>query len=628
MPMKRRLAAIVDADVVGYSRLMGADEAGTLATINANRRELIEPKARQYGGRTVKLMGDGVLLEFPSAVDALAFAVEVQCAMRLRNADSPEARRIIYRIGINVGDIMIEGDDIFGDGVNIAARLQGLAQPAGICVSASVHDQVKGKLDLGFGAREERKVKNIGEPVTVYHLVLDDRAERLVSAVEQEPGKRRRWPLAVAVAALCILVAGSMAWWQLGGWRGRAPEALPMAALALPDKPSIVVLPFANLTDDKAQDYFSDGLTDDLITDLSRVSGLFVIAGNSSFRFRSQARDSRQIARELGVRYVLEGSVRRSGEAVRINAELVDTSTGGNLWANRYDGALTDVFTLQDEVTRQIVSALAITLTPNEKVALDHAPKVDTAAYDLLLQANASARALLPQSNAEARRLYEKSLALDPAFGRAHAGLALTYAIDLTFGWAGNDKEAERLAELHAAQALEIDPYETQVHWALAMLRAAQRRVPDAIAEARQVITLDSNFADAHALLGLFLAFSGKPDKALQEIQTAMRLNPQHGFVYDWVLANIYFVLQRDDEATAMLDKVLARNPAFLQARLLLGAIDSLTGRSSDADWQVAEILTANPDFSVTEEAKHIRFQRPQDRDRYIDGLRKSGLPQ
>ncbi len=625
--MKRRLAAIVAIDVVGYSRLMGADEAGTLSAVNALRRELIEPRARQYGGRTAKLMGDGALMEFASAVDAVTFAVEVQCALRRRNDEVPVDRRIVYRIGINIGDIIIEGDDIFGDGVNIAARLETLAEPGGICVSGHVHDQVRGKFDLGFGPPADRTVKNIAEPVTVYHLLLDERAERLMSPLPADRAAKPRRQGWIAAAGLLVLLIVAAAAWQWQPWRGSPPAAPQVAALTLPDKPSIVVLPFANPGSDKKQDYFSDGLTDDLITDLSRISGLFVIASNSSFRFRGEARDARQIARQFGVRYVLEGSVRRAGDQVRINAQLVDAVTGGNLWANRYDGALSDVFTLQDKVTRQIVQALAITLTPNEQVALDSAPRVNTAAYDLLLQANARARALLPDSNAEARRLYEKSLALDPSFGKAHAGLALTYAIDLTFGWAGNDKEAERMAELHAAKALQIDPYETRVHWALAMLRAAQRRVPDAIDQARQVIRLDANFADAHALLGLFLAFSGTPDEALREIRTAMRLNPHHGFVYDWVLANIYFVLQRNDEAAAMLARVLEVNPAFLQARLLLGAVDGLMGRTSDAEWQVAEIETADPHFSIAEEARRIRFQRPADRDRYIAGLGKAGLP-
>ncbi len=625
--MKRRLAAIVAADVVGYSRLMGSDEAGTLAGVNALRRELIEPKARQYGGRTVKLMGDGALMEFASAVDAVAFAVEVQCAMRQRNAEVPEARRIVYRIGINLGDIIIEGDDIFGDGVNIAARLETLAEPGGICVSGHVHDQVKGKLDLGFGPPADRKVKNIAEPVTVYHLQIDGRAERLMSplpAASAAQPRRRAW---LAVAGLVAIIAVAVAAWQWPAWRATAPAKPQVAALALPDKPSIVVLPFANPGGDKTQDYFSDGLTDDLITDLSQISGLFVIASNSSFRFRGEARDVRQVARQFGVRYVLEGSVRRAGDQVRINAQLVDASTGGNLWADRYDGALSDVFSLQDKVTRQIVSALAITLTPNEKVALDSAPRVNTAAYDLLLQANAQARALLPDSNAEARRLYEKSLALDPNFGKAHAGLALTYALDLTFGWTKDTTHAEQMAQRQAARALEIDPYDTRVHWALAMLRGAQRRVPEAISEMHQVLALDANFADAYALLGLYLALSGKPDEALKSIRTAMRLNPHHGFIYDWVLANVYFVQQHNDEAAALLAGVLKRNPAFLQARLLLCAIYGLAGRPGDAEWEVAEIETADPGFSIAGEARRIRFERPSDRGRYITGLRKAGLP-
>jgi TolB-like protein/class 3 adenylate cyclase len=345
--VKRRLTTILAADVVGYSRLMAADEAGTLAALKSHRKELIEPKAAQYNGRTVKLMGDGTLMEFASVVDAIAFAVEVQCAMQARNADIPEDRRIVYRIGINIGDIIVEGDDIYGDGVNIAARLEGLAEPGGVCISRSVHTQIKGKLDLTFEDLGEKEVKNIPEPVMVFRVAFDDKAATLLTPVVQVAAKRERrwWPVATAAVVVSVVAVGGALWWQ--PW---APDVEPASvermAFPLPDRPSIAVLPFTNMSDDPAQEYFADGMTEDLITDLSKISGLFVIARNSVFTYKGKAVKVRQVAEELGVRYVLEGSVRRAGEQVRINAQLIDATTGGHLWAERYDGSLADVFGL------------------------------------------------------------------------------------------------------------------------------------------------------------------------------------------------------------------------------------------------------------------------------------------
>ncbi|MDX1400754.1 MAG: adenylate/guanylate cyclase domain-containing protein, partial [Kiloniellales bacterium] len=387
--MERRLTTILAADVVGYSRLMGADEAGTLAALKALRRDLIKPKEGQYRGRTVKLLGDGSLMEFASVVDAVCFAIEVQVALAERNADVPEDRRIIYRIGLNIGDIIVEGDDIYGDGVNVAARIEGLCEPGGICVSHNVFEQVKGKLDLTFEHLGEKEVKNIAEPVTVYRIELDDKAAQLVSEVVPEDAvpKRRWWPVLAALATVLALAVGGGVWWQ--PWQPREePAAVEDMAFPLPDKPSVAVLPFANLSEDPSQEYFADGMTEDLITDLSKISELFVIARNSSFAYKGQQVKVKQVAEELGVRYVLEGSVRRVGDQVRINTQLVDAMTGGHVWADRYDGSLDNIFAVQDAIMGEVVEALELHLTDKEQERQDEGPKTDSLeAYDLVLHA-------------------------------------------------------------------------------------------------------------------------------------------------------------------------------------------------------------------------------------------------
>ncbi len=357
--MERRLAAILAADVVGYSRLIREDEARTLTALKAHREELIEPKLAQYHGRIVKLMGDGLLTEFPSAVEAVQCAVEIQHLIGESNADVPEDKRVIYRIGINIGDIVVEGDDIYGDGVNVAARLEGLADPGGICVARNAYNQVKDKLDLTFEHLGEKEVKNIAEPVTIYRVVPDDLAAALVTPVVRMPTVRRqaRRPAIAAGLLLSLLGVVGLILWQ--PWAPDVVPALPgRTASPLPDKPSIAVLPFANMSDDPQQEYFADGMTDDLITDLSKISGLFVIARNSTFSYKGKQVKVRQVAEELGVRYVLEGSVRRAGDEVRINVQLIDATTGGHVWAERYDRQLDNIFAVQYEIMESVVLAL------------------------------------------------------------------------------------------------------------------------------------------------------------------------------------------------------------------------------------------------------------------------------
>jgi TolB-like protein/class 3 adenylate cyclase len=399
--VERRLTTILAADVVGYSRLMAADEAGTLTSLKALRRELIEPKTAEHHGRVVKLMGDGTLMEFGSVVDAVTFAVDVQRAMAQRNADVPEDQRITYRIGINIGDIIVEGEDIYGDGVNVAARLEGLADPGGICVSRTVFDHVQGKVDLGFDDLGEQEVKNIPKPVQVFKVLLDSPAAEPATVAAPVAKRSLSWPLVAGGLALLIVVVGLALWQQ--PWSPREePASVENMAFPLPDKPSIAVLPFANMSGDPEQEYFADGMAEDLITDLSQISGLFVISRNSAFIYKGKTVKVRQVAEELGVRYVLEGSVRRVGDEVRINAQLIDATTGGHLWAERYDGTLDDIFDLQDRVTEQIVAALAVSLTGEELAEQARHGTENAQAHDAYLQGWAHYKVLTPEALTQA----------------------------------------------------------------------------------------------------------------------------------------------------------------------------------------------------------------------------------
>ena len=413
--MERRLTAILAADVVGYSRLMGQDETSTLTELQRHRDELFDPKAAQHNGRTVKLMGDGTLMEFASVVDAVAFAVDLQVAMRQRNADVEEDRQIVFRIGINLGDIVHQDDDIHGDGVNVAARLEALAEPGGICISRSTRDQVRDKLDLNLDDQGEIEVKNIARPVRVFRIVIDDKAAGLATpvlavAVQSKPTGKLYYAAALAVSL--VLVAG-LTWWQ--PWSPRVEAAsIERMAFPLPDKPSIAVLPFDNLSDDPEQAYFSDGMTDDLITDLSKVSGLFVIARNTSFSFKGKPVIISEVAEKLGVRYVLEGSVRRSGGQVRVNAQLIDATTGGHLWAERYDGDITDYFAVQDTFVRKIVTALSLNLTKGEMEEIASGQTANLEARKAFQKGWQLYSRYNPVSNAEAAKSFLRATKIDP----------------------------------------------------------------------------------------------------------------------------------------------------------------------------------------------------------------------
>jgi adenylate cyclase len=466
--MERKLAAILSADVEGYSRLMGDDEAATVRAIT-EYRGVVASAVALHSGRVVDAPGDNVLAEFSSVVDAVQCAVGIQRELQSRNAALPDARRMRFRIGIKLGDVIVEGERIYGDGVNIAARLESLAEGGGICLSGTAYDQVEGKLPFRYEFLGEHPVKSIARPQRVYRVHLE---AGLPSAPRSTgPSVTRRWVKRVVglVAVALLLAAGSWAGWR---WFRSAERA----GLTLPDKPSVAVLPFTNLSQDPAQEYFSDGVTEDLITALSKVCGLFVIARNSVFTYKSKAVKLRDVGRELGVRYVLEGSVQRAADRVRITAQLVDATTGYHLWAERYDREVRDIFALQDEVTQHIVRALAVKVTEAEKGRIGRAPTGVLEAYDLVLRGNEERKRTTREANAEARRLFVRALDLDPDYAAAYAGLSWTHLQSWQFLWSRDRESLQRAREL-----------------------------------AERAVTLDNTLADAYRLLGQISLWQKEP---------------------------------------------------------------------------------------------------------------------
>jgi TolB-like protein/class 3 adenylate cyclase/Flp pilus assembly protein TadD len=584
--MERRLAAILAADAVGYSRLIREDEASTLTALKAHREELIEPKLAQYHGRIVKLMGDGLLTEFPSAVEAVQCAVEIQHLVGERNADVPEDKRIIYRIGINIGDIVVEDDDIYGDGVNVAARLEGLADPGGICVSRTVFNHIKDKLDLTFEHLGEKEVKNIAEPVTVYRVALDEKAAALVTPVTVPPAAigRRHWPQIAAALAVLFIGAGSVLW-----WRPWAPDFEPASvermAFPLPDKPSIAVLPFTNMSDDPKQEYFADGMTDDLITDLSKVSGLFVIARNSVFNYKGKPVKIGQVAEELGVRYVLEGSVRRAGDQVRVNAQLIDATTGGHLWADRYDGSIIDIFAVQDEFVRKIVKALAANLSEGEQEEIARGQTSNIEAREAFEIGWEHYLRFTPDDIAKAVPYFEKAIELDPDYGRAYAARGLVYFRGCQWRWHRSlgigYVEAFHIASANLEKAKENPT-------SLANVLASQiylydQRHEEAFAEAERAIALDPNDPEAHIAMAWALITTGSPEDGAASAKMAMRLNPRYPSHYLLALGMAHFATGRLDEAAGAFQQALDRNPDDHVPAAPLAAAYAHLGREQEA---------------------------------------------
>jgi len=582
--VERRLAAILAADVVGYSRLIRVDEEGTLLALRELHDELIDPEIAKHRGRIVKLMGDGILAEFASVVDAVACSAEVQKALIDRNADLPQARKIVFRIGVNLGDVVIDGDDIHGDGVNVAARLEALSEPNGMCISSAVHEQVRDRLDLLFEDHGDQEVKNIDRPVRVWK-------------------------------------------WSVAGSASAIDPVSEEKSLPLPEKPSIAALPFDNMSGDPEQEYFADGITEDIITDLSKVSSLFVIARNSSFAYKGQSPDVRKVCSELGVRYVLEGSVRKAGSKVRISAQLIDGSTGGHLWAERYDRDLEDIFAVQDEVTGEIVAALNVALTTSEQTRREDPRKVNPDAYDCLVRARACLLQFTENALIECRAMLKNAIALDPDFAPAYANLALVQCVEFANGWngAGPDHLTKALELAH--KALAADENEPQAHHALALANMWMKDLGAAAQAAERAIELDPNFAGAYTVLGSVRDYAGQHDSAVTLLQQAIRLDPQHDLAVQF-LGRAEFSLKRYDEAEATFKRRLVHRPQSDATRVFLASVYGHTGRHEEARRVWCELLEINPDFSLEHFQQVLPYKDPEWFNHFLEGLRKSGLPE
>ncbi|MFK0689461.1 adenylate/guanylate cyclase domain-containing protein [Mesorhizobium sp. IMUNJ 23033] len=574
---ERKLAAILAADVAGYSGLMERDEEGTHERLRVLLRNVVRPAVETHRGRIVKTAGDGLIAEFSSAIEAVRCAVELQQAMTERNAAIPEDRRLTFRMGINLGDIMSEDDDIFGDGVNIAARLEALADAGGILISHTVYEHVDRKLPVRFDDQGERVLKHIARPIRVYRVC---------------------WEAVPAGPAL------------------QPASGQP----GLPDEASIAVLPFTNMSSDPEQGFFGDGLAEDLITDLSKVPGLLVIARNSSFAYTGRSADIRAIARELGVRYVIEGSVRRASARVRINAQLIDATNGSHLWADRFDRDLADIFTLQDEVVAKIVSALANVLPSARPIARQRTTNLD--AYDLFVRGRVLAMQS-PEGNRVARPLLEKAIKLDPDFAEAYAWLAMTHH----FGWLywGEAVDPHRAqARATAERAVLLDPQNADAHWILGYVRAYDGDLDGGVAGFQVALRINPNHADVWALLTDLMVFEGRAVEGIDCARKAFRLNPYPPGFYYWVLGWAQYAADRYEDAIETLRQDAARGTG---SRRLLAASLAQLGRIEEAQKEARLYLAAIPNFSVDYWASGQPFRNDADLQHFIDGYVKAGLP-
>ena len=620
---KRKLTAILSADAVDYSRLMAEDETATVKTI-AFYREIMASLIKQHRGRVVDSPGDNVLADFSSVVDAVQCAVAVQNEFQSRNAELAESRRMEFRIGINLGDVIDEDNRIYGDGVNVAARLEALADPGGICVSKAAFDQIETKLPLGYEYLGEQSVKNILTPVGAYRVLMQPRVTMAKMPEKEKPVHKRRRTIVVGAVAVLIIFFAVGFWWFYMNRPSVEPASVEKMAYSLPDKPSIAVLPFDNLTGDPEQEYFSDGLTEEIITALSKVPKMFVIARNSTFVYKKKPVKVQKVAKDLGVRYVLEGSVRKGEEKVRITAQLIDALTGHHLWAERYDRNLKDIFAVQDEITMRILSALEVRLTDGEQALIQKKGTNNLQTYLKLLQGIHYSHVVNPENVIKARRIFEEIIAEEPNYAIAYSQIARTYWNEVYLGASKSPKESLRKAADLAKKSLSIDQSLGVSYAYLGHISIMRRDWGKGISLLNQAVELEPNGAESHYLMGLGLSFSGRPEEAIPILQKAMRLNPITPAPYFNVMAIAYRMVDQLDKAIEFLEKGIQRYPNLLFLHLNLSACYILAGREQEAQKEAKEVLRLNPKFSLDRFKKALTLKDQEEKKRFIGALRNA----
>ncbi len=626
--MERRLAAILAADVVGYSRLMEADEEGTVKALNACRK-IVDGLVLDHRGRVFGSAGDSVIAEFPSPVEAVRCAVEIQRALEGRNADLPEDRCLRLRVGINLADVVVEGEDLLGEGVNIAARLEALADVGGIFLSRPVLDQIKNKLDLGYEYLGEHRVKNIAEPVRVYRVLTAPEAAGRIVGEKRKTKRRWKWGAVAAAAAVLIGIAAAVTWLQPWNPTG-SPASVGKMAFPLPDKPSIAVLPFDNLSGEAGQDHVAEGLTEDITTALSQVSSLFVIARNSSSVYRETPARVQRVAEDLGVRYVLEGSVQASGDRVRITAQLIDALSGNHLWAERYDRGYKDIFALQDEITDRIVVALRIELTEGEEARVHRVHTRSVEAWNLVSEGREHLSRANKTDNLAARGVFEEAIEIDRGYALAYALLAATHWLDAFHGWSEDSARSIEQASRLAERARDLDDTLPDVYAVQGMIHLFKREFEKAIEAGEKSVAYNPNHATNTALLAMCLHYAGRPEDAVRMYKTAMRLSPYYP---DWFLEELAFTYldaKQPAEALLAFEKYLERKPAANHAaHAYIGralAYHAL-GQDGEARAEIAKAIGADPGISVTEFGHLSLHKDAAGLERGLAALRRLGLP-